>query len=152
MSRFGYEYEDEGIPWALWDTIVSNALAGRRGQEALAELEEALLALPAPRLVQGHLASGGEVCAVGAYVARRRAQEARVGIENVIAAMGHDVNPDEDEPWWDTVQAGIRVGLAQPLAWQLAYLNDEQFHNSTPEGRYEGILQFVRRAQGKVAA
>lgn len=32
MSRFGNDYDGDGIPWGLWEAIVRNALAGRRGQ------------------------------------------------------------------------------------------------------------------------
>jgi hypothetical protein len=31
----------------------------------------------------------------------------------------------------------------------MAYLNDETFEGATPEQRYEKILAWVRRAQGK---
>lgn len=34
-------------------------------------------------------------------------------------------------------------------AWHLAYLNDEQFAGASPEQRYEQMLAWVRRAQGK---
>lgn len=74
MSRFG-DYDDgPDYPNAgdLWWNSIRLALSGKRGQRALAELEQALIDLPQPRLVRGHLAANGEVCAVGALVTRRR--------------------------------------------------------------------------------
>lgn len=86
MSRFEYDGE-EGMPWDLWQATVSRALGGRSGQEALAAMEGALLALPEPVLIEGHLASQGAVCAVGALVAHRRAAEQGVDLAAVIEAM-----------------------------------------------------------------
>jgi hypothetical protein len=80
VSRFEYDGDGEGMPWPLWETTVSTALGGRRGQEALAAMEAALLALPECKLVEGHLAAEGGVCAVGAYVAHRRAEQEHVDI------------------------------------------------------------------------
>lgn len=87
MSRFDYDGDGEGMPWELWQTVVSHALGGRKGQAALAEMEAALLALPEPKLIEGHLASGGGVCAVGAFVAAHRAAEQKVDLAVVIEAM-----------------------------------------------------------------
>lgn len=151
MSRFGYEDED-GIPWQLWETIVGRTLAGRRGQAALAELEAALLALPEQKLIAGHLACEGQVCAVGAYVARQRAQADGVSIRHKIFEMSQGVTVDDVSPAWETVDAGKKVGLQQSLAWHLAYMNDEELANRTPEQRYDEVLAFVRRAQGKAYA
>lgn len=73
MSRFG-EGDGEEFPgqYDLWRANAKRAINGRRGQEALQDLESALLALPAKRLIAGHLAHRGEVCAIGALVAHRR--------------------------------------------------------------------------------
>jgi len=90
MTRFD-NYDGEGMPWELWETVVSNALGGRRGQEALAAMEDALLALPEPKLIEGHLAADGAVCAVGALVAHRKAAREGVDIAAVIDAMSDGV-------------------------------------------------------------
>ena len=181
MSRFDSDSE-EGMPWELWETVVSNALGGRKGQAALAELEAALVALPEPKLISGHLAADGAVCAVGAFIAHRRAVSEAIDLDAVIDAMsvgvacycGHnreahhdgachgkgyqdapcycdgDFEPDENEDGaYETVEAGKQAGLSSTLAWHLAYLNDEQFSDSSPEERYERMLRYVRRAQGK---
>jgi hypothetical protein len=187
MSRFDCDYSyEEGIPWGLWERIVANALGGRRGQAALAAMEEALLALPEPKLIEGHLAADGQVCAIGALVAHRRAQEGAVDIATVIEAMGtgvlcwcghgHGVHAGggacsamhigfsgearpcscvvyepEAEEVYETAEAGKAAGLSHSVAWHLAFLNDETLGGRTPEERYEKMLAWVRRAQGKEA-
>lgn len=51
---------------------VHQALRGRRGQSILREIEEALVALPARRLIQGEfVTASGEVCALGALAVAR---------------------------------------------------------------------------------
>lgn len=179
MTRFDYDNDDgEGMPWGLWESVVSNALGGGRGQDALAAMEEALVALPERKLVRGHLARDGQVCAVGALVAHRRAQRDTVDIDVVIDAMaagvrcwcghGRDAHAEgkctgkrwqdracgcieydpETQDAWETVDAGRAEGLTSAVAWHLAYLNDESFREATDEERYERMLAWVRRAQG----
>lgn len=75
MSRIAYS-EDEDRPgqFALWRANVARSLAGRRGQEALRDLESALLAMPEKRLVSHRLIDERDVCAVGALVVVREAK------------------------------------------------------------------------------
>ena len=62
MSRFYDDYE-EYFPnqGELWHANVQRALKGKRGRKALAELREALLALPDKRLIAGALCTVGGV-------------------------------------------------------------------------------------------
>lgn len=62
MSRYGEGDEaDYNNSWALWDAAYRNALRGKRGQQVLRELREALLALPEHRLISRALCTvGGE--------------------------------------------------------------------------------------------
>ena len=181
MSRFDFDGDEESIPWKWWEQIVSNALGGRRGQAALAEIEEALLTLPEPKLIEGHLATKDSVCTIGALVAHKRAQRDAVDIATAIASIaadkpcwcGHsrdehgggacsgkrwggsacscDEYEQDTEEAFETAEAGKAEGLAWSVAWHLAYLNDEQMGGLTPEERYDKMLAWVRRAQGKDA-
>jgi len=81
MTRFGDldsydpDYPNQGDLW--WANCV-RATRGKRGKAAIAALRAALLALPAPRLIEGHLATTtGDVCAVGAYVAAQRTAQGK---------------------------------------------------------------------------
>lgn len=184
MTRFDLDYDDGLIPWDLWHSIVSNALGGKRGQAALAELESALTALPEQKLVAGKLAAEGSVCAVGAYVAKHRAEAEGITVAEAVERMventpcecnhskdSHDERGcggrslfdrnstcyckeyrPERQYAHDTAEAGQRFGLTWTVAWHLAYLNDEQFENCTPEERYEKVLAWVQRALGKEPA
>lgn len=94
MSRFsdsGYEYDGPAITWEMWERNVRLALGSTRGQAALAQVEEALLALPAPRLVRGHLVAKDQVCTVGALLVHRRATEEHRTTEEIIALLSADV-------------------------------------------------------------
>lgn len=90
MSRFDNS-DGEGMPWEIWEQVVSNALGGRKGQAALAGMEAALLALPEAKLIEGHLAAEGAVCAVGAFVAAQKAAEQKVDLAAIIDAMSAGV-------------------------------------------------------------
>lgn len=72
MSRISYN-EDEDYPgqFALWRGNLARSLASKKGQAALRDLRDALLALPTKRLIPYHIARNGEVCATGALVAHR---------------------------------------------------------------------------------
>lgn len=146
MSRFEYCDDEGGITWGLWEQMVSRALGGQRGQRALAEFEDALLALPEPKLIEGNLASDDGVCAIGAFVAHKRAKHEGIDMAAAMAAMPHS---EDYEDIHETAYAGKRAGLTHTVAWHMAYLNDEQFREATPEQRYEALLAWVRRAQGK---
>lgn len=145
MSRFEYLDDEDGLPWGMWEAIVSRALGGQRGQRALAEMEEALLALPEQKLIEGALANDEGVCGIGALIAHKRAK--RDGIE--MAAAMADMPRGEDGGIYETAYAGQAAGLKWTVAWHMAYLNDETFHEATPEERYEKMLAWLRRAQGK---
>lgn len=149
MSRFDYADGDEAIPWAFWERIVSRALAGKRGQRALAEFEEALVALPEPKLIEGNLASDEGVCAVGALVAHKLAKRDGLAMAEAMAELPHG---EDYEDIHETAEAGRNAGLTWAVAWHMAYLNDEKFVDETPEQRYEAMLAWVRRAQGKADA
>lgn len=149
MSRFGDDCDWDYNRYMLWERAVVNALSGRRGQAALADLETALLALPEPRLIEGALARDGEVCAVGALVLTNRcaAGEDRAA---VLAELERATDPDDNYLADDvTASYGAKHGrMAYAMAWRIAELNDEDCRNLTPEGRYEYVLSWVRKARG----
>src|SRR6266850_306633 len=95
MSRFGDR--DEGdIPYALWRGNVERALKGKRGQQALREFREALLALPEKKLISGALCDVAYddddkpqavgFCAVGAFAFFKRVK-AGEPIDDVLESL-----------------------------------------------------------------
>lgn len=193
MSRFSDDWDgpDFNNQAELWEMALFRAINGKRGQRALRELEQALLELPEPRLISGHLAANGQVCAVGAMIVHEQMKRGktrdealeRISDEIYVCTCGHDLKhhqagpcsmcvthslhytriegwtacqsfmPDLDYPSNDdmadhTASAGRSMaGLAYTLAWQLAYVNDEECEGATPEHRYEKVLAWVREAQ-----
>lgn len=166
MSRFGeWDYE-EPFPnaAALWQANVSRALKGRRGRKALAELREALRALPEKKLIEGALCTVGSekraarlnysgdelrekverdgegVCAVGAYVWFKRV---KAGADPQEAFDSLPTLLDVDGGEWETAEAGKQAGLTYTLATTLAYRNDASYEDMTPEERYEKFMAWL---------
>lgn len=166
MSR--YEYDgDTTMPYELWVANLRRALKGKRGQQALRDLREALLALPEPRLIEGALCTvgmeqraaahpeewyrdymlrelqehGEGVCAIGAYLWH---QKVRAG-EDPAGAFGSlpTLSGDESD-LHDTASLAVRdAGIAYTLAWEIAYRNDEKWGDLSPEERHAAFLAWI---------
>lgn len=147
MSRFSEsaEWDDPlemGRAMRNWQVCVTS----KRGQAALRRLEAALLALPRPRLIEGHLATAeGDVCAVGAYVAFRDGPEQMGEHIEELATYDAAVEESGDDLAGVTISEGQGAGLTATLACRLADFNDESCYGDTPERRYERMLAWVRR-------
>jgi hypothetical protein len=174
VSRFSDEYEEDA--WyanagALWQANLRRALVGRRGQRALRELREALLALPEKRLIAGALCTVGArtrpepdygefglkwyrkgleetldtegegVCAIGAYLWHRKVKSG-VDPERAFEELPMLLG-SEGGGDYETAQAGADAGLTFTLAWGLAYRNDALLEAATPEERYESFLAWI---------
>lgn len=160
-SRFD-DYEGDGlVADGLWFQRVRTSLRGKRGQAILAELEEALLALPTKRLISGALAGSrgerlydwqvspdkpvvvptptGDVCLVGALALHRKVKAGK----SVQEALVELVDEDDDGPY-STARTGENLGMSWSMAWHLGWVNDEEFRKATPEERYEKALAWVR--------
>jgi hypothetical protein len=154
--RIGYA-DEESYPgqFELYRANTERQIAGRKGQKALRDLEEALLALPSKRLVLKHLAErDGGVCAIGALLVLKR-QRAGMSYDDAVRDIiaTHDC---DSEPDTMTDEVAVAEGVAPPLvAWRLVELNDvllESFWDTeaathvkpTPEERYERVLAWVR--------
>ena len=181
MSRYGDDTDyDQSYPneAALWHANAERALRGKRGRKALADLREALTALPEPRLIEGALCTVNPekrlarlaastwaykdleyrleedgaigVCAIGALLWHRRV---KAGMDPDEAFDSLPTLPDSDYDLDDTAKLAVRdAGLAHSLAWMLAYRNDEQYEGMTPEERYMAFLAWIDRELAEVAA
>lgn len=146
MSRSGYSEDlDE---WALirWRGAVASAIRGKRGQAFLKELEAALLDLPEKKLCSYDFANSesGEVCALGAVAIKRELDKGK-DRASALADLA-ELFPEGSE----AEAACGELGIAGALAKEITYLNDEDWKYSTPEGRYEGMLAWVRSEIVKV--
>jgi hypothetical protein len=125
MSRAGYS--DDLDNWALirWRGQVASATRGKRGQQFLRDLLTALDTLPEKRLIRNELQDNkGEVCALGALGKSRNMD------------MG-TIDPGEPE---DVASA---FNIAEQLAREVVYVNDEWGYNETPEQRYKRMREWV---------
>lgn len=91
MSRFADDY-DEYYPnqGQMWWANVERAISGKKGQRALRDLEEALLALPEKKLISGHLALDGQVCTMGALALKKKV-DAGEDREEVLRALADKI-------------------------------------------------------------
>ena len=145
--------DDEDYPgqFALWDANCRRSMRGRAGQQALRDLEAALLALPSKRLIADALEADGDVCAIACYG----------------RAKGVDLSRFDNEDQSDDV--GIAGGMPALVAWKVVAQNDlvcdtvwevadgpiqpghghykggiPLVRKMTPEERYERVLSWVR--------
>jgi hypothetical protein len=125
MSRSGYEY-DEIDQWAMikWRGMVTSATRGKRGQAMLRDLLAALDAMPEKRLIAEELEHGGEVCAMGALG----------------KARGVDMSQIDPE---DYEHVARTFNVANCLAQEIAYENDEGHYQETPEHRWQRMRAWV---------
>ena len=145
--------EDEDYPgqFNFYQANCNRSLTGRRGQAALRELEAALLALSAKRLIANELDNGADCCAIGA-LARRK-------------GLTFDIDPEDG----GMEEVGVECGMPRLVAWKVVEANDidnETYSvrapgpnvycwpqytpgyslivEVTPEQRYVSVLEWVR--------
>lgn len=117
MSRYNSDYDDfDPLAYGRWEANLRRSIKGKRGQQALRDLRDALLALPEKRLIAGDFATPqGEVCTVGCAVAYKRAQAKGITIP----------------------EAAVELAAEDPDSWDGYVLNPET-------GRYERQVERVR--------
>lgn len=125
MSRSGYiddyDYEYAG----LYRGTVARATKGKRGQAFFRELAEAMDAMPERVLIAGELVNEyGDCCPIGAVCLKR-------GVDT----SGIDYEAPE--------QVAAAVGIAQCLAAEIEYMNDEWLPRESPEQRWKRMREWV---------
>lgn len=130
MSRSNYHNDLDECALIRWRGAVRAAIKGRRGQAFLRELLAALQAMPKKELIASELVTeSGDVCAIGA----------------VCKARGLDLMVVDEH---DTDAVASTVGIAQAMAREIAYVNDEcgPAHwqgGETPAARFERVLKWA---------
>lgn len=135
MSRSGYVDDYDGDNWDLirYRGQLASAIRGKRGQKFLTDLLAALDAMPEKRLIRDELQNAdGEFCTIGVLGAAR-------GIDM------KKIYPEEYE-----VVASV-FGIAEQLAREIVYMNDDWFDRETPEQRWIKMREWVSK-QIKAAA
>lgn len=151
MSR-DWEGEDDSDYWMLnmgrWERNQRVVWRSKRGQKFLAEVRDALLAMPERKLTGGELAQPPEprsgifkiidrfkprpvqVCALGAW-----AMYKGVPVEKLLDAYGSR----------GSVEVAKELGMTQQMAYGIGYENDSLSH-ITPEERWERMFRLVSNA------
>ena len=140
MSRYSdfYNYPTQSAT-NLWRANVNRSIFGRRGQQGLRELKEALESLSQKRLISNKVFDGSDVDVIGALAIY---EEVKSGTDYSDAAQ---FLPKTKTKLEDVALIGQEYGLPYIVAWELAYRNDETYANLSPENRYQEILSWVNR-------
>jgi len=134
MSRSGYGYELDNWDLIRWRGQVASAIRGKRGQKLVDDLIAALDTLPAKRLIANELQTEtGEVCALGA-----------VGCLRGISMT--DTDPE------DYSGVAATFDIAEQLAREIMYENDECCPGETPEQRYKRMKRWAMSLKVKPPA
>jgi len=177
MSRYGDDDGEGAMPYGLWAATVRRSLRSARGQRALRDLREALLALPEKKLIEGALCTVGSasrlealpakyggrielagnvedngegVCAIGALLWH---QKVKAGMDPAEAFGSLPTLEDANHDLDDTAYlAAGDAGIAYSLAWSLAYRNDETYGDLAPEDRYARFLAWINAELGEDAS
>lgn len=126
MSRSGYSYDCESWSLIRWRGAVNSALRGKRGQEFLIELRDALDAMPEKRLIAHELqSSDGCYCTLGVVGAKR----------------GLDMTTIDPE---DREAVSAAFGIAPAMAAEIVFMNDEaDWYEDSPESRWTRMRRWV---------
>lgn len=85
---------------------------------------------------------GVGVCAVGAYMLRKRVLELGETPEEAMHQLPAMSDVD-DHTLYDTMVAGQQAGLSSYVAWMLGDRNDETYRALTPEARFDAFLAWI---------
>ena len=124
MSRSGYSDDCGGWDLICWRGAVKSALSGKRGQAFLVELRDAMDAMPDKRLVTDTLEADGQFCTLGVLGAKRGLDMASI-----------------DAHCRESVSQAF--GIAEAMAAEVVFENDECGWNETPEQRWLRMRKWV---------
>ncbi len=162
MSRFawmdgGDGDDDTNLAMGRWMGRRKKVLEGKPGKEALADLREALLAMPHKRLIEGELCDGSDVCVIGAWIYRRWVDSGTTPRKawKALRSIGKGKEAGEYaywdngsyEEWSRTIDIGHQeLGITRTLAEVASEVNDEGAgYGCTPEVRYDKVLAWVEK-------
>lgn len=131
MSRSGY-HDGDGDYWAdiRWRGAVASALRGERGQTFLKELRAVMDATPKKELIASDFQAHGSFCTLGL----------------IANARGVDMSDVTEEKYdWDVgLIAGKRLDIAEAMAKEIMYMNDEAgWYEDTPVRRWNRMRTWV---------
>jgi hypothetical protein len=127
MSRSGYCDDLEPLDQGRWRGMVASATRGKRGQKLFSDLLKALDDMPEKRLIKDELETAdGEVCALG------------------VLGKARNIEMKELDPE-DTLVVAEKFDVAECLAQEVVFMNDEYFWDDTPEERWTKVRAWVAK-------
>ncbi len=124
MSRSGYSDDCEN--YGLWRGTVLASIRGKRGQKLLADLAQALDEMPVKELITQELKTEhGGFCTLGVLGEKR-------GIDM------KELDPEASDI------VARKFDVAEPLAKEIVYLNDEYCASMTPVERWAYMRKWVQ--------
>ena len=124
MSRSEYTDDCDGWDLVRWRGAVTSAMRGKRGQALLIELAEAMDAMPVKELIAHELVKQGGVCALGVV-----GQKRGIAVESI--------DPEDHRT------VAKQFGIANALAQEIVFVNDEEWHDETPQLRWSRMRRWV---------
>ncbi len=127
MSRSGYTDEGDCDNLGLWRASIARATRGKRGQAFLHEMAAALDAMPVKELIAGEVVrEDNQVCAIGSVALARGLKVTELDV-------------------YDGDAVGKTFGIAQCLAREIAFENDDDFGSKTetPAERWRRMRTWV---------
>jgi len=130
MSRSGYSYDCDNLN--LYRGTVARALGGKRGQQALVELRDALDGMEDKRLGSNSFQKGECPCTLGVLAGHRD-----VAVD--------DLEPQHEDSDVSQSAVGRRFNIAASMAAEIMFENDEAHHGETEEQRWARMRAWVER-------
>ena len=127
MSRSGYGDGDGTDSWyqICWRGAVNSAIRGKRGQNFLNELLQALDDMPNKELITDELVRNGSYCTLGVIGAKR----------------GLDLEAIDYE---DSEKVAEAFNIANALVCEIEYMNDEGvWYDETPAERWIRMRNWI---------
>ena len=126
MSRSGYSDDCDGSALNLWRGAVEQSIRGKRGQAFLRETLAALDAMTAKELAAESLyePASGAFCTLGV----------------VGKARGVDLEKLE---YAEVEEVADVFGIAQSLAAEIMYMNDDEYDHHSPEHRWSHMRNWI---------
>lgn len=151
---------DSFLRACAFEANAKRALKGKKGQAVLMELLAGLEAMPSKRLISGVFADitippgdapvydrvQGDVCTMGCLLVHRKMTKRYRERGQALLEAVNEVTCHPDDGGSEAIrQAAGALDLVYPLAYELAYQNDEMGdYKETPEQRYDRILKWVK--------
>lgn len=124
MSRSEYTDDCDGWDLVRYRGAVTSAMRGKRGQALLIELAESMDAMPVKELIAHELVKQGGVCALGVV-----GQKRGIALESI--------DPEDHRT------VAKQFGIANALAQEIVFVNDEEWHDETPQQRWLRMRNWV---------